>query len=108
MLPDDDDRRTAWLCGAIVVVPVLCAAAQVTANTLVERFVAIPAVAASMTPFAVANGCLAGIVAAWAAVLLPGGRLALTVAAALSAFLVGGAIYVIALGVFSILAAIVF
>lgn len=108
MLPEDDDRRTAWLCGAIVVVPVLCAAAQVTASTLVERFVVVPAVAASMTPFAVANGCLAGIVAAWAAVLLPGGRLALTVTAALSTFIVGGAIYVIALSVFLILAAVAF
>jgi len=108
MLPDDDDRRTTWLCVAIAVAPVICAAAQVTASTFVERFVVVPAVAASMKPLAVANGCLAGGLAAWAAVLLPGGRLALTVTAAFSAFIVGGAVYVISLGVLSILAAVVF
>ena len=108
MLPEDEDRRTAWLCVAIAVAPGICAAAQVTASTLVERFIFIPAVAASMGPLAVANGCLAGALAAWAAVLLPGGRLPLTVTAAVSAFIVGGALYAIALGVFSMFAAIIF
>jgi hypothetical protein len=108
MLPQDDDRRTAWLCVVVAVAPIICAAAQVTASALVERFVVIPAIAASMPPLAVANGCLAGALSAWAVVLLPGGRLALTVTAAMSAFIVGGAIYVLALGVFSIVMAVVF
>jgi hypothetical protein len=108
MLPQNDDRRTALLCAAIAVVPIDCAAAQVTASALVERFVVIPSIAASMPALAIANGCLAGALAAWAAVLLPGGRLALTVTAAMSAFIVGGAIYTISLGIFSIVMAIVF
>ncbi len=108
MLPEDDDRRTAWLCVGIAVAPMVCAAAQVAASTLVERFVFVPAVAASMRPLAIANGCLAGVLAAWAAVMLPGGRLGLTVTAAFAAFVVGVATYVIALGVFSIIAALCF
>jgi hypothetical protein len=107
MLPQDDDRRTLWLCAAIAIAPALCAAAQVTSNVIVEKYVFIPAVVAAMKPAALFNACLAGGLAAWAAVSLPGGRFALTIAAALSAFVVGAAIYAVSLGVLSLLAAVV-
>ncbi|MDQ3333502.1 MAG: hypothetical protein M3552_23130 [Planctomycetota bacterium] len=108
MPPQDEDRRTLWLCLAIVIAPIVCAAAQVATGVIVERFVIVPSIVAAMKPLAMVNGCLAGGLAAWAAVLLPGGRLGLTVAAALSAFIVGAAIYAVALGLLFIAAAIVF
>lgn len=108
MLPQDDDRRTFWLCLAVVSAPVALAAVQVATDLIVERFVIVPSIVGAMRPLALINGCLAGGLAAWAAVLLPGGRFALTITAAVAAFIVGTAIYGVAFGVFSVAAAIAF
>lgn len=104
MLPRDDDRRT-YVCSAIIVlVPVLLAAASVTVSVVIERWGLVAWARSATYPLTVFNGVAAGAVAAWAAVMLPGGSMRLTITAAVAAFLVGPAIYAVAFVPFAVVA----
>jgi len=107
MLPRDDDRRTYVCCAIIVLVPVLLAAASVTVSIVIERWELVAWARSAAYPLTIFNGVAAGAVAAWAAVMLPGGTLRLTIVAAVAAFLVGPAIYAVAFLPFAIVAEIV-
>lgn len=104
MSDDDHDRRVLACCAAILLVPILLAAAQVAVRQIVEHWVVVPAIAAALNPLAFLNALLAGVAAAWTTILLPGGRMAFTIVAAVSAFIVGAAIYAFGLIAVSILA----
>lgn len=108
MLPQDEDRRTYVCCAIIGAVPVVLAAAQVTANAIVERWVTVTGVQSAMMPLFFFNGVVSAVGAAWAALLLPGGRTQLNLVAAAAAFIVGAAIYTVALLPCAIVAEFVF
>ncbi len=107
MLPVDDDRRTYACCGIMILLPIVLSAAQVTVNEIVERWVTVPGVATAMMPLFFFNGIVSGVGAAWAALLLPGGRTRFNIVAAGAAFVVAGAVYVVSLVPFAIVAEIV-
>lgn len=106
MLPRDDDRRTYTCCAIIIAVPAGLAAAQATVSAIVERWAT--GVGPALPSLAFFNAAVAGAAAAWAAVLLPGGRTRLNIAAAISAFIVGAAIYAVAMVPCAVVAEIAF